>query len=142
MIRSIIPSAGAAKVGARGLAGALIGGALGFATPVPGGAAVGAAAGAIAGGALGALENEQLKGWKGPGSPGWKAPNLNPWGPPPPVAPKAVIPPITMNLNIDGRQLAQAVSEELGQLHEHATGAPAANGQSQFGRADGGLSTD
>jgi hypothetical protein len=32
-----------------------------------------------------------------------------------------------------------SVSEELGQLHEHATGAPAANDLSQFGRADGGI---
>jgi hypothetical protein len=58
------------------------------------------------------------------------------------AAPKAVFPPITMNLNIDGRTLAQAVSEDLGQLHEHATGAPAANGLSNFGRADGGITSE
>jgi hypothetical protein len=141
-IRALIPGSDSSKwkIGTRGIEGAAIGAGVGFFTPVPGGAAIGAAAGAIVGGGLGALENEAAKNWKGPGSPGWKAPNLNPWSSP--SAPKAVIPPITMNLNIDGRMLAQAVSEELGQLHEHATGAPAANGQSQFGRADGGITTD
>jgi hypothetical protein len=138
-IRGLIPGSDANKwkIGTRGIEGAGIGAAIGFVTPVPGGAAIGAATGAIIGGGLGALETEQMKGWKGPGSPAWKAPNLSLQ---PPAAPK--LPPITLQLNIDGRTLAQAVSEELGQLHEHATGAPAANGLSNFGRADGGISTD
>jgi hypothetical protein len=41
-----------------------------------------------------------------------------------------------------GRSLAQAVSEELGNLHEHATGSPNYNDLSQFGRADGGITTE
>jgi hypothetical protein len=155
-IRAVIPGSDANKwrIGARGIEGAAIGAGIGFVTPIPGGAALGAATGAIVGGGLGALENEQLKNWKGPGSKDWKAPNLNPWAPPPSAAPKPVVPPITLNvppatlppitlnLNVDGRSLAQAVSEELQKLHEHATGAPAANGLSLFGRADGGITSE
>ena len=32
--------------------------------------------------------------------------------------------PISMSLNVDGRQLAQSISEQLENLYEHATGAP------------------
>jgi hypothetical protein len=58
-------------------------------------------------------------------------------GPPVTLKPQ----PITLNLNMDGRTLAQAVSDVLQDLSEHATGSPNYNGQSQFNRADGGLST-
>jgi hypothetical protein len=47
--------------------------------------------------------------------------------------------PIALSLNVDGRTLAQSISEQLEQLYEHATGAPAYNGQSHFNRADGGI---
>lgn len=47
--------------------------------------------------------------------------------------------PISLSLNVDGRTLAQSISEQLEQLYEHATGAPSYNGQSHFGRADGGI---
>jgi hypothetical protein len=47
--------------------------------------------------------------------------------------------PISLSLNVDGRTLAQSISEQLEQLYEHATGAPAYNGQSHFNRADGGI---
>jgi hypothetical protein len=47
--------------------------------------------------------------------------------------------PINLSLNVDGRILAQTMSEQLEQLYEHATGAPAYNGQSHFNRADGGI---
>jgi TP901 family phage tail tape measure protein len=57
----------------------------------------------------------------------------------PPAPPKVVFPPITLNLNVDGRQLAQTTVEQMESLTEHATGAPAANGLSHFGRADGGI---
>lgn len=48
--------------------------------------------------------------------------------------------PISLSLNVDGRTLAQTLSEELEELYEHATGSPNYNGRSQFGRADGGIS--
>jgi hypothetical protein len=48
--------------------------------------------------------------------------------------------PISLSLNVDGRTLAQAVSEVLEDLAEHATGSPNYNGVSHFGRADGGIS--
>ena len=48
--------------------------------------------------------------------------------------------PISLSLNIDGREIAQTLSEQLEMLYEHATGSPNYNAQSHFGRADGGLS--
>jgi hypothetical protein len=41
-------------------------------------------------------------------------------------------PQISLSLNLDGRTLAQAVSDSLATLGEHATGAPAFDGTSQF----------
>jgi hypothetical protein len=52
---------------------------------------------------------------------------------------KTKVTPITLSLNVDGRTLAQSISEQLEQLYEHATGAPSYNGQAQFSRADGGI---
>jgi hypothetical protein len=52
---------------------------------------------------------------------------------------KTKVTPISLSLNVDGRTLAQSISEQLEQLYEHATGAPSYNGQSHFGRADGGI---
>jgi hypothetical protein len=49
---------------------------------------------------------------------------------------KTKVTPISLALNIDGRVLAQSISEQLEQLYEHATGAPSANGMGHFGRAD------
>jgi hypothetical protein len=43
------------------------------------------------------------------------------------------------SFNVDGRVLAQTVIEQMESLTEHATGAPAYNGQSHFNRADGGI---
>jgi hypothetical protein len=43
------------------------------------------------------------------------------------------------SFNVDGRVLAQTVIEQMEYLTEHATGAPAYNGQSHFGRADSGM---
>jgi hypothetical protein len=143
-IRAMIPGSDANKwkIGTRGIEGAGIGAAIGFVTPVPGGAAIGAATGAIIGGGLGAMENEAAKNWKGPGSKDWKAPNFNNLLQGAPAAPKVVVPPVTLNLNVDGRQLAQAVTEQLENLTEHATSGPNYNAQSHFGRADGGLTTE
>jgi hypothetical protein len=47
--------------------------------------------------------------------------------------------PISLSLNVDGRTLAQSMSEQLEELYEHATGAPSYNGQSHFNRAGGGI---
>jgi hypothetical protein len=55
----------------------------------------------------------------------------------PPTTPKVT--PISLSLNVDGRTLAQSMSEQLEQLYEHATGAPSYNEQSHFARADGGI---
>jgi hypothetical protein len=54
--------------------------------------------------------------------------------------PTTKVTPITLSLNVDGRTLAQSMSEQLEQLYEHATGAPSYNEQSHFARADGGIS--
>ena len=51
-------------------------------------------------------------------------------------APKAVLQPLSLNLNIDGRTLAQAVSTALIALHGFPGHAPAADGLSQFMSGD------
>jgi hypothetical protein len=147
-IRAMMPGGTTSTVGARALEGALVGGAAGL-VGGPGGALGGALLGGIAGGVLGTAESfmkedqarreQGLRAYERPGDRYQRRiDKLNESN----AAPKAVLPPISLSLNIDGRSLAQAVSDELGELHEHATGAPAANGQAQFGRADGGLGTD
>jgi hypothetical protein len=57
-----------------------------------------------------------------------------------PGAAKATLAPISLSLNIDGRQLGQAVTEQLEHLVEHASSAPSYNGLSNFARADSGMS--
>lgn len=47
--------------------------------------------------------------------------------------------PITLALNIDGRTLAQTISQEIDYLHEHPTSAPSYDNTSRFGPADGGI---
>jgi len=47
--------------------------------------------------------------------------------------------PISLTLNMDGRTLAQAMSEQLEYLYEHATGAPSYDGSRKFIPADGGM---
>jgi TP901 family phage tail tape measure protein len=68
--------------------------------------------------------------------PNWLKNTLQ--GPPP----KAVLPPITMNLNVDGDRLASTVVEHMQNSTEHATSSPNYNALSNFGRADGGLTTE
>lgn len=46
---------------------------------------------------------------------------------------------ITLALNIDGRTLAQAVSDQLASLHDFSTGGHAADGMSRFGNVDQGF---
>jgi hypothetical protein len=43
------------------------------------------------------------------------------------------VPPITLNLNVDGRALASAVSEEMNQQSTYTTDTPASNGTSYDG---------
>ncbi len=50
--------------------------------------------------------------------------------------------PISLSLNVDGRALAQTVSEQLQDLTEHATSGPNYNELIQFPRADGGITTE
>jgi len=52
---------------------------------------------------------------------------------------KQVLQPIQMTLNIDGRTLAQAVSDILEDLYTHPTGAPSPNGWSSFHSVDGNM---
>lgn len=47
--------------------------------------------------------------------------------------------PISLSLNVDGRTLAQSISEQLEYLYEHATGAPSHDGYRRFAPADGGM---
>lgn len=47
--------------------------------------------------------------------------------------------PITLALNVDGRALAQTVSQEIDYLHEHPISAPSYDNTSRFGPADGGM---
>ena len=45
--------------------------------------------------------------------------------------------PIALSLNVDGRTLAQAISDQLESLYNFSTGAPSADGVGRFGGADG-----
>ena len=47
--------------------------------------------------------------------------------------------PISLTLNMDGRTLAQAMSDQLDYLYEHATGAPSYDGSRRFIPSDGGM---
>jgi hypothetical protein len=145
-IRALIPGSDDSKwrVGTRAIEGAAIGAGIGLVTPIPGGAAIGGAAGAIIGGGFGALETPSGKKWTSPGKTGRPSEMIDRppadkmkflQGPPITLKPQ----PISLSLNVDGRTLAQSMTEQLEYLTEHATGAPAYNGQSHFARADGGL---
>jgi hypothetical protein len=52
---------------------------------------------------------------------------------------KTKVTPISLSLNVDGRTLAQTMSEQLEYLHEHATSAPSYDGSRKFIPADGGM---
>jgi hypothetical protein len=78
---------------------------------------------------------------KGEGGPSDKGGASGSWAPtsfsPGQIKPKAT--PISMSLNVDGRTLAQAISEQLEFLYEHATGAPSYDGTRRFIPADSGI---
>jgi hypothetical protein len=157
-LRSVIP--GGAKgddglIGARAGQGALIGALAGGIFGLGGGAVPGAAIGAVAGGALGVAEQymqnldrpvdrfgratvvtgnsaaqaaegmealgRAIRGLPGPGSvfPGGTS---------------RAVPPVTLNLNIDGKTLARAVSSNL--LDGFPTGGMSSDGLGAFGSGD------
>jgi hypothetical protein len=47
--------------------------------------------------------------------------------------------PITLSLNVDGRTLAQTLSDQLEYLYEHPTGAPSYDGMRKHIPANGGM---
>jgi hypothetical protein len=127
-VTGLIPGAkGDGKVGGDVLTGATAGAGIGlgvgrFGGPV--GALGGAAIGGILGGGVGVLEQRPL-------SEGVKEEMRNLLKRGPEVGAQLKAPPIHLNLNIDGRALAQAVSEQQAQAAQFETGAPAAD-VSQF----------
>jgi hypothetical protein len=52
---------------------------------------------------------------------------------------QAKVTPISLSLNVDGRTLAQTMSQQFEYLYEHATGAPSYDGRSKYIPADGGV---
>lgn len=162
-LRSLIPGAGATKgvaVGTRALEGVIAGAAGGgligaFGGPV--GATVGAAVGGVAGGVLGVAEQymksierpidrfsrevvitgnsaaQAAEGMKALGDAirGFQA---KPGGVFPGGTSRAQ--PISLSLNVDGRTLAQAISEQLENLYGFPTGAPSPDGASRYFAGD------
>lgn len=133
-IRALIPGQGAAKIGTRGIEFATAGGILGgiFGGPI------GLIGGAMFGGAVGltegSMENDAKGKWTSPGKTGHPAKQMNfLQGPPIELKPR----PISLSLNVDGRTLAQSISDQLEYLYEHATGAPSYDGQRRYNTADG-----
>jgi hypothetical protein len=129
--------------GATTAEGALIGGATGFFMggigAGPGaliGGLTGATAAVIHDGALGAaeqfLKQEQSKSERPADRYARRIENLRSKNESASGAPKAVLQPLSLNLNIDGRTLAQTVSTALTTIYGFAGQAPAADGLSQF----------
>ncbi len=143
-IRNVIPSAKVNDgiMGKRALEGAVAGAAGGFIFAGPGGAL----AGGVGGGVIGAAEaHMEQKAAENPGKHGW----WNPRQPikeareraasaasQPPLQVQQVRQPVNLSLNIDGRTLAQAVSEILSSYYTFATQAPAADGLGQYYSGD------
>jgi hypothetical protein len=116
-------------VGATAVEGAVVGAGVGaFAGGV--GAVPGAALGAIAGGVLAGAHDYMAQQHDAKERPGdryqHRIERLE----------KAKVPPVTLNLNIDGRALAQATSTAMGDLTSFPTGAPSADGMGQFYSGD------
>lgn len=158
-IRHILPGAStskaAATVGARAFEGAGIGAGLGVfmgGVGAPAGALIGAGTGTVFGlaeqymdsrrkidklGASAADTAERLE--KLGGAVRGLPPNIAGWATPTPTpapAPPGAIHPISFSLNVDGRTLAQAVSEQLSHLMAYPTGAPVGNDSSRWASGD------
>lgn len=135
-IRKILPGGGkgAATVGGRAIEGAL-GGAL-VGSVVPG---VGTVTGAVGGGILGAIEGitEQNRGArKQTAGDRYEERIKRLQEKHTEAAPKAVLQPLAISLNINDQLLARAVTTALATLSEHPTGAPAADGMGTFFSGD------
>jgi hypothetical protein len=155
-IRGIIPGGdgkGGAVVGGHAILGAAGGAALGAGIGAFGGP-VGALGGALIGGAAGGLEGvienymRQQEQDRKDGGRAYERQREEMWKPrlrlggSSEAAPTAKLAPVAFSLNIDGRALAQTVIEQMEYITEHATGSPNYNGLSNFGRADGGITTE
>jgi hypothetical protein len=148
-LTGILPGAdkfkSAATVGARVMEGAGAGALWGWAGG-PGGALGGAVIGGIGGGVLGAAEaymGEHGDGDKKSPLAAGERPadryarrieNLRSRNES--AAPKAVLQPLSLNLNIDGRTLAQSISTAMGDLYGFPSQAPAADGAGQHYSGD------
>jgi hypothetical protein len=141
-IRNILPGANkfksAATVGARIGEGALAGAAWGM-LGGPLGVAGGAAVGGVAGGVAGVAENYMTehsgdKKERPADRYARRIENLRLQNEQ--AAPKAVMQPLSLNLNIDGRMLAQAMSTALMTMYGFPGQAPAADGVGQFYSGD------
>jgi hypothetical protein len=137
-IRSVLPSGSTATVGARAAEGALIGGIAGSIFPglgTVGGAVIGGAIGGVEGVAEQYMKNQQEQDRKAGGrlEQMW-APRLRLGGAPDAAPQKATLQPLVLNLNlnVDGRTLAESVSTSLATLNALPTQAPAADGMGQF----------
>jgi hypothetical protein len=132
-VRSVLPGASNdGKIGGAALTGAAIGGVLGISAG-PLGIAGGALAGGVLGTAAGFMESYGTSIDKGgsytsPGKTGKPAERII-------VIPQKP-PPINLSLNIDGRALASAVTDVMGNSTGFATQAPAADGVGQFFSGD------
>jgi hypothetical protein len=140
-IRNVLPSPGAAVIGARGMEGAAGGAVVGGLLAGPGGAITGGAIGGIGGIAAGYMEQqarenaEKLKH----GEREYERPadryqrRIQKVEDEQRAKTQAPVPPIHLNLNIDGRALASAVSEQQNSASQYTTDTPASNGTSLYG---------
>jgi hypothetical protein len=136
-IHGILPAANGAdkwKVGTRAMVGALVGGFAG--SIIPGvGTIGGAAAGGLLGGTAGILESMPSKNLDDDATALVRALRENgammPGGSP--VMPAKPAPRIQLNLNVDGKALAQAVSDQQASDSRYETSAPAYDPSSFYG---------
>jgi hypothetical protein len=136
-IHGILPAANRAdkwKVGARAMVGALVGGFAG--SIIPGvGTIGGAAAGGLLGGTAGILESMPSKNLDDDSTALVRALRENgammPGGSP--VMPAKPAPRIQLNLNVHGKALAQAVSDQQASDSRYETSAPAYDPPSFYG---------
>jgi hypothetical protein len=135
-IRDILPGAKTGQVGARVMEGTLAGVAGGAAIGAfggPVGMAGGAIIGGVAGGVYGVAEQyyrEQAAKLDSKDASVQKAGDVTR------ALAAGAMPPISLSLNIDGRTLAQAMSDVLQSYYTFATGAAAADGVNQYYSGD------
>jgi hypothetical protein len=136
-LRSVLPGGQTALTGARAMQGGILGGMAGIPFG-PGGMAVGAAGGSALGTAEGFMEGyskaQGAKQDRKETDDFIKALRENHAGAAAGAPAQAVMatPRITLNLNVDGRALAQAVTDVMGNQTGFVTQAPSADGVGQF----------